>query len=89
MAAAVSALCSGFVGAMVFFEKGMPYSRLVAEQRAMIAMTGTMVMFWLFFLPLYVFTVHKSRKTIEFEHQARLEEQKRVVRTKAALRKDE
>jgi hypothetical protein len=45
-----------------------------------------MVMFWFFFLPLYFFTVQKSRKTIEFEHQARLEEKRQVERTKAALK---
>jgi len=45
-----------------------------------------MVTFWMFFIVLYIATVHKSRKSLEFEHRARWEERRRAERTRRILR---
>jgi hypothetical protein len=45
-----------------------------------------MVTFWAFFIVLYIATVHKSRKTVEFERRARGEERRRAQRTRQLLR---
>ena len=88
-AVAISALFSAFFGGMVVFsgyESGDLRHWEEAKQTLAIAMTATMLMFWAQFLFLYLFTVHKSRRKIEFEHQARLEEHRKVERTKQALK---
>jgi hypothetical protein len=87
-AAAASALFSGFVGALIVFSwyQGGNRGWLKSPELTMIAATAIMMMFWMLFIPLYIFTVHKSRKTVEFEHQARLEEQRRAERTREALK---
>ena len=89
-AAAISALFALFLGGLVVFSYHLQYRGKPnppgLDNALVFATTMTMVTFWIIFLVLYVATVHKSRTTLEFEEQARLEERRRVERTKEALK---